>query len=161
MTELAPIVVGIDGGAASVAALELALREAQLRHTNVLALTCFPSRSRRDDAEPLLCSTYEQATELLEHVIELVQRRHPQSAQIIHEVEQNYAGPALVAASRSAELLVLGSTTRGPFGHHHRRNTLEYCLLYSEAPVVVVPWTPVVTDGPDIDLDRQQASTAL
>jgi nucleotide-binding universal stress UspA family protein len=156
MTELAPIVVGIDGGDASVAALELAVREAGLRHSAVVAITCWPATDRRDGAGPLLCSTYDQAVELLEHVISQVQRRHPRSVPIIREVEQNIAGPALVSASRSAELVVLGSTTRGPFGHRHGRQTIEHCLLYAESPVVVVPWTAARLDELDIALDLHQ-----
>ncbi|MCW2769725.1 MAG: hypothetical protein JWR27_1158 [Aeromicrobium sp.] len=70
MSNAAPIVVGLDGGEASVAALEFALREAKLRGTHVRALSCWPSEDRRDDSGPLLCSTHAQATEVLNHVIE-------------------------------------------------------------------------------------------
>ncbi|MET0821501.1 MAG: universal stress protein [Aeromicrobium sp.] len=159
MTEAAKIVVGIDGGDASVAALELAVHEAMLRATQVLAITCWPSTDRRDDAGPLPCSTDEEATAVLEHVVRLVQRRHPQAPPIVREVQQNFAGPALVAASRDAELLVLGSTTRGSFGRHHGRRTIEHCLLFAEAPVVIVPWTAAGLDQVDIELDLHREPT--
>lgn len=153
MSVPAPIVVGIDGGPASIAALEFAVREARLRRTHVRALSCWPSEDRRDDSGPLLCSTHEQASEVLDHVIEQVRVRHPDAATIVREVDQNLPGPALVSASRHAQLLVLGSTTRGGHGRHHGRRTIEHCLLFAHGPVVIVPYTAAGLDETDIDVD--------
>lgn len=151
MSELAPIVVGIDGGDASVAALELAAHEADLRHVPVLAVTCWPSTDRRDGTGRLLCSTHDQASELLEHVIGLVQARRSHPSLIIREVVKDGAGPALVSASRHAELLVLGSTTTGPFGRHRGRATLEFCLSYAECPVAVVRTLPAAHEEHNVE----------
>jgi nucleotide-binding universal stress UspA family protein len=156
MTDLAPIVVGIDGGPASVAALEFAVREAQLRRTSVLAVTCWPATDRRDDSGPLPASTQAQATGVLEHVIDTVELHHPHTVPIVREVQQAIPGPALVHASRHTELIVLGSTTRGPYGHHHGRKTIEHCMLYVQGPVAVVPWMAATLDQADIDIDLHQ-----
>lgn len=153
MTAEAPIVVGIDGGEASLAALEFALREAHLRRTHVRAVSCWPSTDRRDDSGPLLCETQEEAAELLEHVIERARLRNPDASTVVREVENNLAGPALVTASRHAQLVVLGSTTRGTYGHHHGRKTIEHCLLFAECPIVIVPYTTARLDEVDIDID--------
>ncbi|MCD9198215.1 universal stress protein [Aeromicrobium wangtongii] len=156
MAELAPIVVGIDGGPASVAALEFALREAQLRRTSVEAISCWPATARRDDSSLMQCATQEQAAEVLEHVIDTVQLRHPHTVPIVRTVTQAIPGPALVHASRNSELIVLGSTTRGPYGHHHGRKTIEHCMLYGQGPVAVVPWLAATLDQADIDIDLHQ-----
>lgn len=160
MTHLAPVVVGIDGGNASVAALEFAVREAQLRETHVRALTCWPTLDRSDDTSPLRCASYEQAAAILEETIAEVKQRHPHSVRIVLEVERSLAGPALVTASADAQLLVLGSTTRGSYGHRHGRKTIEHCLLFAHSPVVVVPWTAAGLDQTDIDIDLHHAPLA-
>ena len=154
------IVVGIDGGQASIAALEAALTEADLRHARVIAVTCWPAEDRRDDAGPLLCETHEQASEVLDHVIHEATRRLPQHPPIVREISQSYAGPTLVEASRHADLIVLGSTTRGVEGRHHGRATIEHCLRYSDSPVLVVPWTAASFDQIDIDIDLHQTIVA-
>lgn len=155
-----PIVVGIDGGPASIAALQVAMREAALRQTEVLAITCWPSDGRRDDSGPLRCDSHERATEILEHVVAEATHHDPHHAPIVREVSQSFAGPTLVAAARDAELLVVGSTDRGPGARHTAHHTVEHCLRYSEAPVLVVPWTLAALDERDIELDLPQASIA-
>lgn len=158
MSTTSSIVVGIDGGQASVAALEAALSEAELRGTTVTAVTCWPATDRRDDSGPLLCDTLEQATELLEHVVFEATRRDPDHVPVIRNVTQSDAGPALVEASRHAELVVLGSTTRGAHARLHGRKTIEHCLSYAASPVLVVPWTAASLDEIDIDVDLRGLS---
>lgn len=151
-----PIVVGIDGGPASIAALQVALKEAELRRIGVLAITCWPADGRRDDSSPLPCQNREQATEILEHVIAEATHHSKDHAPIVREVSQGPAGPTLVAATRKAELLVVGSTERGA----RTRQTVEHCLRNSVVPVLVVPWTVAALDEQDIELDLSQASIA-
>jgi nucleotide-binding universal stress UspA family protein len=155
-----PIVVGIDGGPASIAALRVAMREAELRRTEVLAIICWPADARRDDSGPLPCDSHERATEILEHVIAEATHHDPHHPPIVREVSQSFAGPTLVAAARNAELLVVGSTDRGPGTRHSTRHTVEHCLRYSVSPVLVVPWTLAALDERDIELDLKQASVA-
>lgn len=155
-----PIVVGIDGGPASIAALRVAMREAELRETEVLAIICWPADGRHDDSSPLHCDSHERATEIIEHVVAEATHHDAHHVPIVREVSQSFAGPTLVAAARSAELLVVGSTERGPGTRHSTRHTVEHCLRYSPAPVVVVPWTLATLDERDIELDLNQASTA-
>ena len=155
-----PIVVGIDGGLASIAALRAAMREAELRQTEILAITCWPADGRRDDSGPVACDSHEQAAKILEHVIVEAAHHDQSHARIVREVSQSYAGPTLVAAARNAGLLVLGSTDRGPGTRHSTHHTVEHCLRYSAAPVLVVPWTVAGLDERDIEMDLRQASTA-
>lgn len=155
-----PIVVGIDGGPASIAALQVAMREAELRHTEVLAIICWPADARGDDSGPLPCDSHEHATEIMEHVVAEATHRDPNHVPIVREVSQSFAGPTLVAAARNAEVLVLGSTDRGPGTRHSTHHTVEHCLRYSVAPVLVVPWTLASLDERDIEMDLPQASIA-
>lgn len=154
-----PIVVGVDGGPASIAALQVAMREAALRQTEVLAITCWPSDGRRDDSGPFRCDSHELATEILEHVVAEATHHDPHHVPIVREVSQSFAGPTLVAAARKAELLVVGSTERGPGTRHSAHHTVEHCLRYSTAPVLVVPWTLAALDERDIELDLHRSPT--
>lgn len=151
-----PIIVGIDGGPASIAALQVALKEAELRRTEVRAITCWPAEGRRDDSSPVRCDSRELATEILEHVIAEATHHDKDHALIVREVSQGAAGPALVAAACNAELLIVGATERGV----RTSPTVEHCLRNSAAPVLVVPWTVAALDEQDIELDLSQSSIA-
>jgi nucleotide-binding universal stress UspA family protein len=155
-----PVVVGIDGGPASVAALQVAMREAELRQTEVLAIICWPADARGDDSAPVRCDSHEAATAILEHVIGEATHHDANHVPIVREVSQSYAGPTLVAAARNAELLVVGSTDRGPGTRHSTHHTVEHCLRYSVSPVLVAPWTLAVLEERDIETDLPQASVA-
>ena len=155
-----PIVVGIDGGPASNAALQVAMREAALRQTEVHAIICWPADARVDDSAPTRCDSHERATRVLEHVIGEATRHDTNHVPIVREVSQSYAGPTLVAAARNAELVVVGSTDRGPGTRHSTHHTVEHCLRYSAAPVLVVPCSIAVLGEHDIEMDLPQASVA-
>jgi nucleotide-binding universal stress UspA family protein len=155
-----PIVVGIDGGPASVAALEVAIEEAQLRETQVVAITCWPARDRRDDAGPLIFGTAQAASELLEHVIREARIHESHEVIIVREVSQSLPGPTLVRASAEASLLVLGSTTRGTAAHRHGHHVINHCLRFAESPVLIVPWTRAGFNDVDIEIDLNQAHSA-
>ena len=152
-----PIVVGIDGGPASIAALQVAMREAALRRTEVHAIICWPADARGDDSAPTRCDSHERATQVLEHIIGEATRHDADHVSIIREVSQSYAGPTLVAAARNAEIVVVGSTDRGPGTRHSTHHTVEHCLRYSAAPVLVVPCTVAVLDEGAIEIDRQSS----
>ena len=96
----------------------------------------------------------------MEHVVAEATHRDPNHVPIVREVSQSFAGPTLVAAARNAEVLVLGSTDRGPGTRHSTHHTVEHCLRYSVAPVLVVPWTLASLDERDIEMDLPQASIA-
>lgn len=161
MTGSVPVIVGIDGGLASIAALKFAVHEAQLRDTHVRAINSWPATDRRDDSGPLVCNTYEEATELLNHVIDEAMLGLQHDVLIVREVAMDSAGHALVTASRDAQLVVVGSTDRSRHGLRHGSQTVERCLRFAECPVVVVPWTSSMLDQSDIDADlRHRAQTS-
>lgn len=133
------IVVGIDGGHASVAALELALEEASLRNAQVRAITCWPADVPGDDLNSLRCNSQESASQVLEQVVAEATRRNPGHVPVVREISQSFAGPTLVAAARNADLLVVGSTSREAGIRGQRHPTIEYCLYYSSTPLLVAP----------------------
>lgn len=160
MTTAAPIVVGIDGGPASVSALEVAIQEARLRGIHVLAITCWPARNRRDDAGSPICRSAAEASDMLEDVIAEARLHKPGDVMIVREISQSLPAPALVSASGNAALLVLGSTTRGAGARHHGHHVINHCLRYSGSPVVVVPWTYAAFDELDFEIELQSHSPA-
>jgi len=157
MTTALPIVVGIDGGPASVAALHVAVEEAHLRGTHVLAITSWPARNRRGDADSPICRSATEASDRLEDVIAEARRHQSDDVMIVREISQSLPAPALVSASGHAALLVLGSTTRGTGARHDGHHVINHCLRYAESPVVVVPWTHAAFDELDLEIELQRS----
>lgn len=151
------VAVGIDGGPASVAALEVALTEAEFRGAVVHAIVCWPARARTDDSATFQCDTYEGATALVAHTIDETLKGRASQVTIISEASQSLPGPTLVEASRSADLLILGSTTRGSTARHHGHHVIDHCLRFAESPVIIVPWN--ITEFEDAAIEAELQSS--
>ena len=79
------------------------------------------------------------AEAILERELTALATRHGTSHPVAGEVVEGRAAPALAAAARTADLLVLGS-----HGHSRLRHTLlgsvsEECIRLAACPVVVIP----------------------
>lgn len=153
------VIVGIDGGLASVAALEAAVAEATLRDADLVAVICWPARVRREDGRPFRCESAEEAAEILEEVISLASVSLDKTT-IERRVVAGRAGLSLVGLSYGANLVVLGSLGTGL---HARGATLDHCLRFAACPVLVVPWTATTAFRPtdmDMDLHLERVDTA-
>ncbi|MCC5581440.1 universal stress protein [Microtetraspora sp. AC03309] len=136
-----PIVVGVDGSAASLHAAEWAGNEAVLRGTPVrvvhvalqwsyhVPLAPQPGRWGPEESEA--------AEELLQRAANRVRAGHP-DVQVATEIVNGGPGETLVAASEAAELLVVGNRGRGGFTELLLGSVSRHVASRASCPVVVV-----------------------
>jgi nucleotide-binding universal stress UspA family protein len=77
------------------------------------------------------------ARSLLEEMVSKVQASHP-NVDIRTTVIEGHPAPVLIEASRSAELLVVGSRGHGEFTGMLLGSVSEHCVTNAHCPVVVV-----------------------
>ena len=137
------IVVGVDGSAASAAALRWALAEARLRGLRLVAIHAF--------ATPMV-STTSQALHLMETDFaayraagaETLERSLADAAadsadvDVERRVVEGPPAPALLDAADEADLLVVGSRGHGGFAGLLLGSVSEQCAHHSPCPVVIV-----------------------
>ena len=140
------IVVGLDDWGQSRHALGWAMREASRRHVPLTVVTVHPNPVR------LAARIYWAEPDLPEGDFdpELTRKR---IQEIVAEAASDLGGPApdvsvkvvtgdpaaeLGAASRDADLLVVGSAHQG-FGKLHSGSVSSHVLHHAACPVVVVP----------------------
>ena len=110
------VVVGVDGSAPSQIAVGLAFDEAAIRHTSVLAVRAwddFGARLSGRGADYFHDMT-EQARREVEQALRPWREKHPEVI-VQTQVRDGHPVPALLSASRRAQLVVVGSRGRGEF----------------------------------------------
>jgi nucleotide-binding universal stress UspA family protein len=131
------IVVGIDGSPSSITALEWALRQAELTDATLEVLmtwewpTSYGWSPVPSDYDPA-----QDATTFLENTLKSVRASHP-GLSIESSVREGHPAPALVEASRDADLLVVGSRGHGEFAGMLLGSVSEHCVTNAECPVLV------------------------
>lgn len=141
------IVVGVNGSAASVAAVRWAVREARLRHANVHLVCAY-------DGDAMLLAPYASASRgtrrherraagrtVLDLATELASRRLPPE-RLIAELVNESPARALLDRAVEAEMLILGVTRPGEPAQA-LGPVARTCLHRANCPVVVV-----TSDGP-------------
>ena len=140
------IVVGVDGSAASDAAVRWAVREARLRHATVHLVSAYYSDSRQHAqyVPPSSWMTPQQercaAQALLAAAMELARGYLP-PGRLTGEVANEPPARALLDRSAHAELLVLGTTRPTPQPGQPPQAmgpVARPCLRMAHCPVVVV-----------------------
>ena len=132
------IVAGIDGSSSSVAVLEWAARQAELTGSSLEVMTTWEWPSSYgwtlpfpDEYDPAA-----DARKVLDGVLKAVQSAHPDVA--FHSfVVESHPAPALVEASRGADLLVVGSRGHGEFAGMLLGSVSEHCVTNAHCPVLV------------------------
>ncbi|TFD82805.1 universal stress protein [Cryobacterium fucosi] len=135
------VVVAVDGGPASTAALDWALERAKvlpisLELTTVVDLGWAPAGGPDDDFRPIYERALSDATQRVEHEVPDIKKTS--------YVRRGVPADELVRASASADLLVIGTNKTG-FLAGAVYGTLPLRLAaHSHCPVVVVPatWNP-------------------
>ena len=133
------IVAGVDGSSCSLDALEWAIRQAQLTGASVLVVTAWQRPAAVGWGLPLAPSPSppEDANSVLEEVLDPIRKRHA-TVDIQEETVQGHPAPALVEASRGADLLVVGSHGRGAFAGMLLGSVSRHCVSHAHCPVLVV-----------------------
>jgi nucleotide-binding universal stress UspA family protein len=141
------VVVGIDGSAASLRALEWGVERAAEQDGMVLAITAWrsdlPNAGLRDDENAQL-GPKQRAAALLTRAVEAVTCPVP----VAGEVVEGRAADVLRAASRDADLLVLGSHGQTRQLRPVLGQVAAECASVAYCPVVVVPLLESGTEEP-------------
>jgi nucleotide-binding universal stress UspA family protein len=136
------IVVGIDGSDTSRDALAWAIREAKVRGAELVALHAwsFPAVSGGPfgmAVPPLDIDFEKEARAALDKVI--TETGSTEGLTIRREIVRSPAAQALIEASKTADLVVVGSRGLGGFAELLLGSVGHQCVQHSACPVVIVP----------------------
>lgn len=137
-----PVVVGVDGSAASRLAVDFALAEADRRGCEVVALHAWThpvATSPGDMLSPVydMAVVEEQARQVLVEALAGRAERYPDVA-VRHEVVHRRPSAALVERSAEASLVVVGARGRGGFTGLLLGSVSQALLHHCACPVAVV-----------------------
>ncbi|GAB2920698.1 universal stress protein [Streptomyces heilongjiangensis] len=143
-----PIVLGVDGSAAGRRAVDLAFAEAALRNARLVALHAWstwnaPMPDPQDPSVPYANppgALAEEEERFLAEALAGRQERHP-GVVVEHRVVRGGTREALIEASRSAQLLVVGARGRGGFAGLLLGSVSQALLHHAHCPVLVVRGT--------------------
>lgn len=146
LREHGPVVVGVDGSAASAAVVEFAFAEAAARGAALVALHAWYRRLPPEtvDELPLIYEPDDvQAAQARQLAASLAgaRRRFPTVA--VHEqVRQDRVAHALIEATTDAQLLVVGARGRGGFAGLLLGSVSQAVLHHARCPVAIVRARP-------------------
>ncbi|MFF6880075.1 universal stress protein [Streptomyces sp. NPDC012474] len=140
-----PIVVGVDGSSAGAGAVDFAFAEAALRGVGIVALHAWtpwnaPMPPPQDEAMPYANepgALAAQEERLLHEALAGRQEAYP-GVSVKHEVVHGGTREALIEASRTAQLLVVGARGRGGFAGLLLGSVSQAMLHHAHCPVAVV-----------------------
>ncbi|MFJ9700623.1 universal stress protein [Streptomyces fradiae] len=140
-----PVVVGVDGSPAGEDAVDFAFAEADLRGAPLVALHAWttwnaPLPAPQGAAVPYANPRGALAAEeerLLSEALAGRRERHPEVA-VEHRLVHGATREALIEASRTARLLVVGARGRGGFTGLLLGSVSQALLHHAECPVAVV-----------------------
>lgn len=143
-----PVLLGVDGSPAGEKAVDFAFSEAALRGAGIVALHAWttwnaPMPAPQDPAmpyanEPGVLAGGEQR--LLAEALAGHQDRYP-DVQVEHTVVHGGTREALIEASKTAQLLVVGARGRGGFAGLLLGSVSQAMLHHAECPVAVIRGT--------------------
>ncbi|MFD0275632.1 universal stress protein [Kitasatospora sp. NPDC127111] len=134
-----PVVVGVDGSEAGLAAVDWAAREALLRGRPLRVLHALPLMPHLLPSWSTGARSGEDVLHEARHVLAV---RHPHVESRTEEVHDAVTS-ALVAASEDAELLVIGARGSGGFRELRVGSTALHVAARAGCPTVLLP-----VDGP-------------
>jgi nucleotide-binding universal stress UspA family protein len=139
------IVVGVDGSAHALRALEWAMREAAIHRADLTVLTVNPAMASPWTGRRL---TMPGEAEAKEQSRQAIDRAVAQAAQAIGDqqpvsvtvnVFSGFPARALIDASRDADIIVIGSRGAGGFESLLLGSISSQVTHHAECPVVIVP----------------------
>jgi nucleotide-binding universal stress UspA family protein len=137
-----PIVVGVDGSPASLAALRWAVDEAGRRACRVDAVLAW-QRGRGMKIGPVPAGVPrrlapERDRDAWKHVLDEAVAEVSAHGVVRKVLVSQDAGPTLTTMSENAALLVVGTRGAGPIRAAVLGSVSAYCLRHASCPVVVV-----------------------
>jgi nucleotide-binding universal stress UspA family protein len=136
------IVVGVDGSASSIHALHLAAAEARCRGAVLHVLCAWSVRAapRPADCPPgQVPSMFEYEQEVRRRITARVATELGDQPQFKVDIHVLHAPPnqALLAASKFADLLVVGHRSRSTFREFMLGSVAEQCVRQARCPVLI------------------------
>ncbi len=133
------VVVGIDGSESSKEALRWAMRQANATGSSVEAIMAWelPTTYAFGAPMPTAYDFAPNCERALHEVVQEVVGEYP-GVEVSVVVTEGDARQALVAASRDADLLVVGSRGHGEVVGLLLGSVSEYCATHATCPVVVI-----------------------
>lgn len=149
-----PVVVGVDGSPAGAKAIDFAFAEASLRGADLVALHSWttwnaPAPMPQDEKAPYASGPGELGAgeeRLLSEALAGQQERYP-GVKVRSEVVHGGTREALIEASRTAQLLVVGARGRGGFTGLLLGSVSQAMLHHTHCPVAVVRGSGGEKDG--------------
>ncbi|MEV4045057.1 universal stress protein [Streptomyces sp. NPDC049744] len=140
-----PVVLGVDGSAAGAAAVRFAFQEASQQGADITAVHAWtawnaPMPPPTDETEPYAYGPGMLAAEeerLLAETLAGMRTRYP-DVRVERSTVHGPARPALIEASRTARLTVVGSRGRGGFTGLLLGSVSRAVLRHAHSPVAVV-----------------------
>ncbi|MEV6325284.1 universal stress protein [Nocardia sp. NPDC051787] len=132
-----PVVVGVDGSANSVPAIELAFEEAALRKVGLSAVHTWSDVTGLDFPVPGWDAARESEEALLAEQLAGYGERYP-DVPVRRIVKVDRPARALLDESENAQLLVVGSHGRGGFASMLLGSTSNTLLHSAQCPMIVV-----------------------
>ena len=132
------VVVGVDGSAVSVGALDWAAQQAERTGSTLEIVLAWNWPGTYGWNLPL-SDDYDPATDAHNAAAALAadtKRAHPERS-ITTRVELGYPAPLLVEASKGADLLVVGNRGHGEFVGMLLGSVSEYCATKAHCPVII------------------------
>jgi len=132
------IVVGVDGSAPSLAALDWAARQAGLTGSWLEVVIVWQWPMSFGYAMPL-SSDFDPAAEagrVLDSAVADVRKAHP-DVEVRSSIIEGFPAQVLAEASKGAELLVVGSSGHGEFAGLLLGSVSEHCTTHAHCPVLV------------------------
>jgi nucleotide-binding universal stress UspA family protein len=133
-----PIVVGLDGSACSHEALTWAIAEAARRHQPLVAVAAWSWRDQTGELDPAFGGS--DVTAMAEAAVVRAQAASGAGTDVDIEIRavDDRPAPALIEASRAANLLIVGSRGLGGFRGLMVGSVSHSCVHHAHCPVVVV-----------------------
>ncbi|SFY47188.1 universal stress protein [Streptomyces sp. F-1] len=140
-----PVLLAVDGSPAGERAVEFAFAEASVRGADLLALHVWNAWSERvpegpDDQLRIVVDVdrlREEEQRLLDETLSPWRTRYPGVA-VEQRLVRSRIRPALIEASRDAQLVVAGARGRGGFGGLLLGSVSQALLQHAHCPVAVV-----------------------
>lgn len=139
------IVVGVDGSTGSHKALEWAAREAGAHHTPLTVLTVHQVAVSFWTGSPITYPADRELQETGRHLVEETVRKAVAElgdkgpSEVTVTAASGVIAHELLAASKDADLLVVGSRGGGGFGSLRLGSVSSQVVAHAACPVVVVP----------------------